>query len=259
MKQLNSHDFQEVYNQMGISLDTLGCVMLDLEKIDTMISRDFEQGIFDYKLYFTKNPDRKWIKGWVSGEVPHITLLYGLLDNAHNWEKPINTVLADWKMDTVEIDHIDYFDSPYSDEEYYCVIAHIKVTPELMEGHQRLEFLPHINTFTGYKPHMTVCYIKKDEKMRDELIAELNKELAGKSLKVKQGINLGYKTKEKTVVKVGQVWRNKLEERKFDRVCVIGVSPDQSLCFLSVVWEHVDPQWKTSYLIENYILDESYQ
>ena len=189
MKQLNSHDFEEVYKNMGINLDTLGCVMVDIEPLDNMWS--LEQDGF-ISLYTSPNLNRKWINGWVVGEVAHITMLYGLLDNAHNWEKPINAVLKGWEMETIEIDHIGYFDSPYPDEDYYCLVAHIKVTDELMEGHQRLEFLPHINTFTGYKPHMTICYIDKNEKTRDTLIEQFNSLWAGKKLKVKNGINLGY-------------------------------------------------------------------
>ena len=36
MKQLNSHDFKEVYKKLDINLDTLGCVMLDLELLGSM-------------------------------------------------------------------------------------------------------------------------------------------------------------------------------------------------------------------------------
>jgi len=192
MKQLNSHDFEDVYKDLKINLNTLGCVMLDVEPLNSMNANDHEgmEG-----LYYTKNPERKWIQGWIAGSVAHVTLLYGLLDNAHNWEKHISSVLGGWKMDTIEIDHINYFESPYEDEEYYCIVAHIKVTPELMEGHSRLEFLPHINTFTGYKPHMTICYIRKDKKLLDEYLKEFNTLWAGKQLKVKEAINLGYKPK----------------------------------------------------------------
>lgn len=191
MEKLNSHMFEDMYKKLQVNLDTLGCVMLDVEPLSNMYSLEYEGA--GTALYVTQNKDRKWINGWVVGNVAHITLLYGLLDNAHNWEEYVKAVLNDWKMDTVEIENISYFDSPYSDEEYYCIVAHIKVTNELMEGHQRLEFLPHINTFNGYKPHMTICYIRKDEKLRDDLIEQFNIAWAGKKLKVKQDINLGYK------------------------------------------------------------------
>lgn len=192
MKQLNTHDFEEVYKDLKINIDTLGCVMVDIEPLSNMWSIEWEgAGI---SLYYSKNPDRKWINGWIAGTVAHITLLYGLLENAHIWEKYVTKVLEGWNMPTVEIDHVGYFDSPYKDEPYYCIVAHIKVTPELLDGHSRMEFLPHINTFMGYKPHMTICYIKKDqgEAYRDLMVKQFNDLWAGKKMKTKKEINLGY-------------------------------------------------------------------
>lgn len=197
MKQLKSHDFPEVYQWLGINLNKLGCVMLDLEpvKIDHWLAQD---SVSSYKLgfpfYYANNKERFWIDGYVADKVPHITLLYGLLEEAKNYAPHISKVLAGWKLDSVEVDHFGYFDSPYPDEPYYCVVAHIKVTPELLEGHHRLEFLPHINTFAEYKPHMTIAYIKKEDVVRDNLIADLEKEFKGKRLKVEEKVNLGGNT-----------------------------------------------------------------
>lgn len=183
--------FEDVYKDLNINLDKLGCIMLDVEPLDNMYS--IEQDGAGVALYYSKNPDRFWINGWIANKVAHITLLYGLLEEGRNYEKYINQVLANWKINEVEIEKISYFDSPYKDEPYYCIIAHIKVTPELMEGHQRLEFLPHINTFASYKPHMTICYLDKrqGEDYRDRMIKQFNDLWAGKKLKVKERINLG--------------------------------------------------------------------
>ena len=191
MKQLNSHQFEEVYKWLGINLDKLGCVMLDLEPLSNMYSIVADGG--EISLYYAKNRDRFWIDGWVVDKVPHITLLYGLLEEGKNFEPHINKVLEGWELDEVEIESIGYFDSPYPDEPYYCIVAHIKVTDELLQGHQRLEFLPHINTFTSYKPHMTIAYIDKNqgEIYRDTTIQYFNDLWAGKKLKVKKEINLG--------------------------------------------------------------------
>lgn len=189
MKQLNSHQFENVYKELSINLDTLGCIMLDLKPLSNMYSIEYEGG--SVSLYKSNNKDRFWIDGWVADKIPHITLLYGLLESGKNFEKQINQVLEGWKLNEVEIDYIGYFESPYPDEEYYCLVAHIKVSDDLLEGHQRLELLPHINTFTGYKPHMTIAYIRKDENLRDSLIEEFNNLWSGKKLKVKKNINLG--------------------------------------------------------------------
>lgn len=185
MQQLSSHQFKIVYQWLGIDLNKLGCVMLDLDPIQKRIEDD--------KLYYSSDSNKFWIKGWVAEKTPHITLLYGLLSEAVNYKSHIEEVLKDWNLDNVEIDHFGYFDSPYSDEPYYCIVAHIKVTDTLLEGHNRLQFLPHINTFSGYKPHMTIAYIKKElgDKYRDNLIEELNKTFKGISLIVKEDINLG--------------------------------------------------------------------
>lgn len=191
MLQLNSHNFKEIYCRLGINLNQLGCVMLDIEPLSNMYSIEFDGAAV--ALYYAKNRERFWIDGWVVNKAAHITLLYGLLQEAKNYKQHIERVLEGWELNEVEIDNIGYFDSPYQDEPYYCIVAHIKVTPELMEGHQRLELLPHINTFTGYKPHMTICYIDKTqgEQYRDSLIKHFNECWAGKKLKVKFPINLG--------------------------------------------------------------------
>ena len=182
MSQLNAHQFEEVYEWLGINLDDLGCVMLDLGSI----KNEFPA----LPLHFTNDSKRFWINGWVADKTSHITLLYGLLEKGHNYEKHIERVLDGWKLTEVEIADIGFFKSPYADEDYYCIVAHIKATPELLEGHQRLEFLPHINTFTGYKPHLTLCYIEPDEKVRDDVINELKSKLTGQKIKVKS-LNLG--------------------------------------------------------------------
>lgn len=181
MEQLSSHNFKEVYQWLGIDLSRLGCVMLDVENIISGVTID---------PYYANDPSRFWIDGNVMQKTPHLTLLYGLINEAKNYEKHIEKLLEGWEMDSISIKDIGYFDSPYEDEEYYCIVAHIEVTKELLEGHQRMEFLPHVNTFTGYKPHVTLAYIKKDPAVRDDVISFLKKELVGQKLKVKQ-LNYG--------------------------------------------------------------------
>lgn len=193
MKQLNSHMFEDMYKGMNVDLDNLGCVMLDLIPLADM--RHAPDFVLPY-LYKSENKNRKWIGGWVCSETPHITLLYGLMENAHKIEKEISTVLSDWKFVEVIIEEISFFDTTYNDEDYYCIVAHIQKTPGLIEGHERLEFLPHINTFVGYKPHMTICYIKKDKKILYDCLIKFNKLWKNKSMKVVQKINLGYKPGE---------------------------------------------------------------
>lgn len=182
----SAHQFQPVYDQLGINLSKLGCVMLDLDVPQLSLLPP----MYGDSLYVSENPERFWIDGDVSGSM-HVTLLYGLLDEAKAYEDYIAEVLKGWELETVRIVGIGYFESPYPDEQYYCIVAHVDVTPQLLEGHERLECLPHVKTFPGYKAHATLCYIKKDEALRDKLVEELNRQWSGQDFKVKSELNLG--------------------------------------------------------------------
>lgn len=177
-KQLSAHSFPDIYSDLGINLEKLGCVMLNIQPLK-LPWLEFDK----WKFYKSSKKECFWIDGYV-GDKPHMTILYGLLEEAKNYKKHIDELLKDWEIDDVIVDRVGFFESPYPDDPYYCIVAHIKVTPKVLEGNQRLEMLPHINTFAGYKPHITIAYVEMDEKMRDKLIHALNMGLAGKSLKV---------------------------------------------------------------------------
>ena len=182
MTELNSHLFEDIYKELNINLDKFGCIMLDIEPIQGI-------EIKEKWLYYAKDKDKFWIDGFTFKKIAHLTLLYGLLENGLKWKKYVKQVLDGWELPNVVIEKIGYFDSPYKDEPYYCIVAHVKVTNKLLEGHQRLEFLPHVNTFTGYKPHITLAYIKKDELIRDSII-KLFENMVNYKLPVKE-INFG--------------------------------------------------------------------
>lgn len=188
MTQVSAHKFPDLYKSLGIDLNKLGCIMLDIEdNLPMPKSYEFEVENF----YHAKNKAHFWIDGYCADKNPHVTLLYGLLTPAYEQPENIKTVLEDWAISTVKIADIGYFPSTMEDEQYYCLIALIEVTPRLLEGSQRLEFLPHVNTFTEYKPHMTIAYIKKDDKLRDRMISDLRKLFVGRELKVNPKLNLG--------------------------------------------------------------------
>ena len=106
MKELNTHMFENVYKELDINIDKLGCVMLDIEPLESMYSIELDGA--GVALYYAKNPERKWIKGWVIGKTAHVTLLYGLLQNAHIIEQQVLQVLNDWNIDEVEIGDISF-------------------------------------------------------------------------------------------------------------------------------------------------------
>jgi 2'-5' RNA ligase len=181
----NSNNFRGMYAELGINIDKLGCIMLDIDGAN--IPKHVDESV----LYFTSNPDRTWIKGFVAGKVPHVTLLYGLLESGQKNKEYVDQVLNGWSIEAVEVDHVGFFESPYEDDPYYCIIAHLKITDNLLEGHKRLEFLPHINTFPDYKAHITIAYVKKDEAVRDEVINQYNKFFYDNPLMTVKQINYG--------------------------------------------------------------------
>lgn len=125
--------------------------------------------------YHAKDKKRFWIKGFV-GETPHCTALYGLLKEAKVWKSHIEKLVKDISLPRhLEIDYFGYFDSPYPDEPYWCIVAHLKENINLLALNERLQMLPHVRTFDGFKAHVTIAYIAKSqgEKYRDSIIKSL--------------------------------------------------------------------------------------
>lgn len=181
--EISAYNFPNLYSEMGIDTDAFGCIMLDVDKIPVM---EYAQGTED-DLYY--NPQKEsYMQGAVAEHVPHMTVLYGLMDSGPNWRKFVNIVLKDWHPETITVDKVNYFDNPSMD--CYCVVAHIKVTPELNEGNGRLRILPHVDTFMSYKPHVTLAYIKKDKEVLNRWVDNLRKKLNGTKLTV-TGLNYG--------------------------------------------------------------------
>lgn len=158
---MSAHDYQEVYSDLGIDLNKLGCVMLGTETIDTSF-------IDDDDLYYTKNPDLFWINGRAEGN-SHITLKYGLLNSVRR--KHVLKVIEGLPLpEYLTPDRIEKFDSPFPDEPYECIVLRVSTEHEgrgggsgkkVMDLHNALNYLPHINTFPDYKPHITLAYVKK--------------------------------------------------------------------------------------------------
>jgi 2'-5' RNA ligase len=185
MREKNANQFTEMYSELGIAIDKLGCIMVDLE---SFVPEEFPE---PDQLYYTPHPDRFWINGFVADHTPHVTLLYGLLKSGNSDYRPyVDKVLRGVDISTVTIDHVGYFDSPYPDEPYYCLVAHVRLTDNLMAAHSSLSLLPHIDTFPTYKPHTTIAYIKKDEGVRNRILSYYNSKISGKEVSVKR-LNYG--------------------------------------------------------------------
>lgn len=177
-------NFQDLYKDMGVDLKSLGCIMLDTDpiKVSDIISES--------DLYVSTNPDLKWINGIVSENVPHITLLYGLMEKGEVWKEYVDQVLEGWEMKQVQVEKVIAFESTWPAEPYHCLVAELVITPKLLDANARLRMLPHIDTFPVYRAHITLAYIKEDSKKRDTYLEELNTKIAGRKIKTKE-INYG--------------------------------------------------------------------
>lgn len=181
-RNVSAHDFSEIYDDLDIDLTKLGCVMLDLDSIPVT---ELVPGR-GHTLHFSEDPARSWIRGAVGESKSHITMLYGLLST--EWQPHIRNVLDGWTLpEFVELDGIEVFESPYDDEKYSCIVARIRITPDLQEGHARLELLPHINTFLDWRAHVTLAYVTPES--RDAWVASLEANLP-RTLKV-IGMDIG--------------------------------------------------------------------
>ncbi len=176
--QVSSQDFPGLYDGTGVDPSDMGCIMLDTELLD--VQSHVEDAANDLVV------KEGWGDGAVAESEAHVTLLYGLLENGNIWKDKVDTVLDGWSADSVTIEEVGYFDLGES----FAIVAHIEKSPELIDGHERLTLLPHIQTFSEYKPHLTLAYVKHDQATADKWVAALGAQYNGKTLKT-TGINYG--------------------------------------------------------------------
>lgn len=185
-KPLGVYDFPQVYDRLGMQLGHFGCIMLDVEAVPVTDILDRPDDWF----YFSDRDELRYVKGPVAATTAHATLLYGLTpdDNAGIKQKTsVDELLDGLDLSSVIIDHIDSFPPQYN-LPYACVVAKLKTDNDLGEANRRLRFLPHIDTFVEYVPHVTLAYVKKNE--LDYALETFTDELSGEKLSA-TGINYG--------------------------------------------------------------------
>lgn len=187
-------DFTEIYEELGVDPFNLGCIMLDVYPLS--ITSRVPNGEND--LYYAEDPRLKYAQGAVGEEKAHITLLYGLLEKGVKWRKHVDTVLEGWeKPEFLTIERIGAFPATVPGQDYSCIVAHIKPTPELLDANARLKFLPHIDGFPEYSPHVTLAYVKNGpsdvewaRNIREKWVMSLAKRLSGTQIPT-LGLNYG--------------------------------------------------------------------
>jgi len=176
MDTTNAHDFENIYQEIGIDTGSLGCIMIDVDasNIPPFLN--------------TQNLAPNNNHSATTGEA-HVTLLFGLLKSGVTWKKYVDQVLQGVSIQNVLVTSVGFFDNPNVGDSY-CIIANIAISPEIQLAHDRLAILPHVDTFYPFHPHMTLCFIKRDDKIRDNVVEYYNAMISGKTFAT-LGINYG--------------------------------------------------------------------
>lgn len=159
-----------IYEELGISFDELGCVMLDVDtpqfKKTPAIAELEEQGDMESD--------------------SHITLLFGLIGSNPTWRRYVDECLKDWeKPQEAFLADFEIFGDGTED----VVVSTILNKSQFKQAHEMLEKLPHINTYP-YEPHMTIGYFPKG--LGELYINELKKAGNYRAVVKTKGINYGY-------------------------------------------------------------------
>lgn len=89
-------------------------------------------------------------------DTPHVTILYGL--HPEVTDQQVKEIFDNFQGQiNVEVDGIDIFENPKFD----VVKFNVKKDDSLQYLHDELSKLPNSNEYPDYKPHITICYVKK--------------------------------------------------------------------------------------------------
>ena len=172
------YDYKEVTDKLGIYPAELGCVMLDFEPItDNIIPPEWE--------YYSPKQEFWWVMGVVSDRA-HLTLKYGLLQKAYELKDEINALVGDLSLPKAQVVGAMEFRQP--NDPYSAVVLKIDENPELLEFNRRLSYLPHIDTFTPWVPHVTIAYVHAEH--APAAIEMVNSALYGRTL-IPRELDLG--------------------------------------------------------------------
>lgn len=143
---------------LGHDPDNLGFVGLEIELpavYKQVLDREWEY----------KSPTLEYVKGFDVS--PHITLIYGLLFQAHEHQDWIDRMLTTWhKPNVVVMPEVEAFFADDGNEPYAAIVLTLGDNQydlnQLKGANDELRKLPHVNGFPIYKPHITVAYVKDE-------------------------------------------------------------------------------------------------
>lgn len=197
---LNSNMFPLVYKSLRVDTNKLGCIMLDVDPVTVedvmpevysfLYTGDKWHQYLDELYYHPDKVNHPYTGGAPIRDTAHATLLYGLMEPGPTWKEEVDGVLDGWTPEDLEVDEVSYFPSNIPGQDYNVIVAKLKVTENLDEGHKRLQLLPHVDTFPTYHPHVTIAYVKGGDEIRDKWITNWGRYFNGKTLSVK-GLNYG--------------------------------------------------------------------
>jgi hypothetical protein len=174
----------KAYERLGIDVSKLGCIMLEFEQVPVQnyLPKNWEYYAKDLKKY-------DWITGLDIKS--HVTLLYGLLEKGFIWKEYVDEVLDGWEpTGDMFIREIKVF-PPAPGEDYACLVGVVESWGSLEKAHKLLSFLPHVNTYPEYVPHLTLGYVQSQYK--DAAVRRLHQgKISGLQLQPK-GLSYGDK------------------------------------------------------------------
>lgn len=181
-----AYDYPQVFERVGMKLGHFGCIMLDVEPIPV----GELLGAGPEWFYYSDDELLRYVQGPVSETIAHATLLYGLTpdDNAGiDQKESVDELLDGLDLTSVTVDHVGSFPGQFG-HPYSCIVGHLRITDDLREANRRLRFLPHIETFTEYRAHVTLAYVHHEE--TEQTVFSLNERLHGAELTA-VGLNYG--------------------------------------------------------------------
>ncbi|MDE2104885.1 MAG: 2'-5' RNA ligase family protein [Patescibacteria group bacterium] len=152
-KEVAANQFPQVYQDLGIDPNKLGCIMLNTEPIEISNVIQFDD------LYFSDPLLHPHTQGIICEDIPHVTLLYGLLRSGLELKKHVDALLEGWEPADPTIREIGFFPGEDENNKYITLVAKLEASPNLLDANSRLRLLPHCDTHQTYQPHITLAYI----------------------------------------------------------------------------------------------------